>query len=52
MTVEELIEALEAIARERADLEIDHLNADDLLLAYIADPRVTAAFESIEKWYA
>lgn len=48
---------LAAKLREIADLasgdpETAHSLADKLLLDYIGDDEVTAAFWSIEKWYA
>ena len=53
MTKKELIEGLRAIAdRVRWDPEGDHGDADDLLLAYINDPGVTATYDRIERWYA
>ena len=48
----ELILALKEIVENSGDIEADHCKADDLLLAYINDPEVTAAFEAIDKWYA
>jgi hypothetical protein len=32
--------------------EEGHLMADQLLLVFIGDPEVTAAFTAISKWYA
>lgn len=32
--------------------ESDHILADEALLAYINDPAVTEAFNSVVKWYA
>jgi hypothetical protein len=60
MTNAELIKALNRIStwqkngtREpRTDLEDDHIKADGLLLEYIGDPAVVAAFDAINKWYA
>lgn len=55
MSREELIVRLELIAKRREtrrDPEMDHAEADELLLAYINDAGVSMAFESIEKWYA
>lgn len=34
------------------DIEMNHCNADDALLAYINDARVTEAYQAIDKWYA
>ena len=49
MTKEELAEALKALD---SDPEDKHFEADRLLLAFINDARVTAAFKGIRKWYA
>ena len=35
-----------------SDPEIEHGDADDALIAYIADPEIKAAYEKIGKWYA
>mgnify|MGYP001562558872 CR=1 FL=1 len=55
MTKEELLTKLLALKeinwRDR-DPEREHVEADTLLLAYIGDVKVTAAYHSIEKWYA
>jgi len=50
MSIEELIEELEKC--RTGDEESDHLRADKLLLKFIDDQRVTAAFNDIEKFYA
>lgn len=34
------------------DPESAHLNADLVLLDFIADPEIRAAWEAIEKWFA
>lgn len=34
------------------DPETAHGIADDALLAYIADPEIEEAFNTVEKWYA
>ena len=53
MSIEELIAALKAIAARDVGLEERHIEADALLLAYIADQRVSDAYEAIQpKWYA
>lgn len=62
MTKEELIAELKAIsAKEDAgqgtdgrlyDQEDGHIEADNLLIAYINDPEVTDAFNEIGKWYS
>lgn len=33
------------------DEEVDHANADELLLEYIDDEEITKAFNEIDKWY-
>ncbi len=45
-----LLERLRSMRWE--DPETGHLTADELLLEYIGDPEVTAAFHEIDKWYA
>lgn len=54
MTKEQLLTKLRAIATDAPPDNEDqnHRDADRLLLAYIGDPEVTAAFDMIEKWYA
>lgn len=54
MTREELIEQLRALRKElcKDDPENDHYNADELLLEYINDPEVTAAYRRITRWFA
>lgn len=34
------------------DAEYAHTEADELLLSYIDDPEVTAAFEATPRWYS
>lgn len=51
MTREELLRYLAQCARD-GDKERAHFNADDALLKFINDPRITEAFNSFEKWYA
>ena len=51
MTREQLIEQLHQLAKSY-DLEAAHMEADRLLLEYVNDPEIDAAFEAIEKWYA
>lgn len=50
MKKETLIEKLKKL--EHGDEEINHSNADDLLLEFIDIPQVTEAFNKIDKWYA
>lgn len=60
MTKEELIQELIKIQNEKyilmgietVDEESNHIKADELLLRYINDDRVTQEFDKIEKWYA
>ena len=50
MTKQELLKKLEEL--EGGDPEGGHLDADHLLLEYIDDEKIKAAFEAISKWYA
>lgn len=45
-----LVQRLEACLNE--DPEEGHISADELLLEFIDDERVTKAFDMIKKWYA
>lgn len=51
---DELLAGLLAIAATNngGDLELNHINADNLLLKYIDDVEVSNAFDEIEKWYS
>ena len=51
MTIDELIVKLEELIN-CDDPEAAHMEADELLLEYINDKKVTEAFNSIRKWYA
>jgi hypothetical protein len=51
MTKEELLRTL-LKCNENKDIEQGHEHADQALLAYINDPDITSAFNSINKWYA
>lgn len=51
MSKEELLRELRALAVGQ-DPETAHARADELLLAFIDDPEVRAAFDAIAKWYA
>lgn len=51
MTKTELIARLKACA-ENGDTESAHCDADDLLIGFINDPKITEAYESVPKWYA
>lgn len=53
MTILELVTKLRELkADPEGNPEGRHVDADELLLDYINDPDVRAAFEDIEKWYA
>jgi hypothetical protein len=52
MTRDELIRTLKAVQKTMKDPELAHEEADRLLLEYINDEKVTAAFAAIKKWYA
>ena len=51
MTKSELIERLQSDCHT-GDIEIDHSNADDLLIEFINDDDVRRAYEDVDKWYA
>ena len=50
-TLKELIDKLKLL-NNNGDEEINHIDADNLLLEYINNPEVTKAFHDIKKWYA
>ena len=53
MTIEELRSRMRLLAeRAHRDPEQAHADADELLLEYVNDVGVAAAFNEIEKWYA
>lgn len=58
MTREELIAKLKECSQYPSsieghyDVERGHIDADQALLAYINDPEITEAFDSLEKWYS
>ena len=58
MTKAELLSRLGAILEQQDDreeyydIERDHKQADEALLAFIADPSVTELYHAISKWYA
>lgn len=56
MFKEELIARLKVLAQKTEDgleeQDIDHPEADRLLLEFIGDEEVTRLFNTIEKWYA
>jgi hypothetical protein len=51
MTKEELIEKLKEL-HGSTDPEMSHSCADDLLLDYIGDEDVDAAYRAVPAWYA
>lgn len=50
MTKQELIEKLKNI--KGYDIEVNHVEADELLLDFINDKDINEAYGDIEKWYA
>lgn len=50
LTKARLIALLEEI--QGVDPEVGHATADDLLIAYIDDAEIAAAYKAIRKWYA
>jgi hypothetical protein len=50
MTKDELITRLKKA--EELDRETYHIQADDLLLEFINDPEITAAYNAMNKWYS
>lgn len=51
MNKEELIKKLKEL-QGGGDTEMQHIEADDLLLDYINDKDITEEFCKIKKWYA
>ena len=51
MTKADLIKRLGEL-RDDGDVEANHEEADRLLLGFINDPDITAAFDDVRKWYA
>ena len=51
MNKTELIKELEKLHGD-TDIEIAHSRADDLLIDFINDEKITKAYNLIEKWYA
>lgn len=47
-----LLKALIELNEGPQDTEAAHGMADALLIEYINDPEIKAAYEAIEKWYA
>lgn len=52
MTIDELVEKLIEIQHSENDEEQDHIDADNLLLEFINNEKVTEAFNNIYKWYS
>ena len=51
ITLEKLITQLTEL-QKHSDPEVAHNEADDLLLEFINDKRVTQAYNRITRWYA
>lgn len=51
MVKKELIEKL-TLLHQSGDPERAHSMADDMLLDYINDPEIKAAFEEVPRWYS
>lgn len=51
VTREGLVSALWSL-RDASDPEAAHIEADNLLLAYLDDEEIAAAFWAIPRWYA
>lgn len=51
MTKDELLVFL-SLLRDERDIEKAHSQADELLLAYIGDDEIKAAYEAVPGWYA
>ena len=50
---DEILKSLKDIKNKKTDdLEIDHVEADTLLLELIDDEEITDAFWAIDKWYS
>ena len=57
LTKKKLLEQLNKLKTRKTefgslDKEANHSDADDLLIEYINDPKITEAYNKIEKWYA
>lgn len=52
MKLDELKQKLKEIQKSHADPENKHLDADYLLLEYIADSDVIRLFKKIDRWYS
>ncbi len=51
MTKADLIKRLGEL-KDDGDVEANHKEADGLILDFINDPDITAAFDDVRKWYA
>jgi hypothetical protein len=51
MTKEELIRDLTELKNSKYT-ESAHIDADELLVEFINDPEIKAAYDAIRKWYA
>ncbi len=51
LTKIELLDGLRKCAANK-DPEVAHSDADHLLLSYIYDPEISAAFINITRWYS
>ena len=51
MTKEELIKQLQELSALK-DHEVEHVKADTLLLEFIADDEIKAAYEKVGRWYS
>ena len=51
MTKADLIKRLGEL-KDDGDVEANHKEADRLLMDFINDPDITAAFDDVRKWYA
>lgn len=49
---EDLLRRLREMNNWRRDPETDHITADKLLLDYINDEEIRAAYEAMTRWYA
>ncbi len=38
--------------KECEDIECAHMDADELLLKFINDPKISEVYRSIDKWYS
>lgn len=47
----DLLNKLTELAGDSGDIEAVHAEADELLLEYLNDPEIEAAFEEVPKWY-